>query len=294
MAQRYRGGNSQSGSNAKYKPIISGGIIIGIVVLVIAIGPTAGWWGATADVPVETPATEEALPTIYEFEFIDILSLEEVTDVNISIYELDVSEMTDDEILDADLADFTLDKTIDEDKSYTPTTDCIYIALVDSDVHGSKYFIPSLGLNTITMYNQTSIDFNIIGMEHDGASTTFNQTTEDEWILSVIATQANVDFDYGLESSEDMSNEVYDRCYWKITCNTTAEYSFMELEGAYDEIISGNDVYYVLSEAITSEAFQSFVLDMNEDKLNTDFEVTTISFGYGNIETTTTDYDTQN
>jgi len=301
MAQRYQGGKSRGGPKRKFNPLLSGGIIVGIVVLVLAIGPTAGWWGATVEDPVDVPA-QTVVDDEFNFEVLGYFDSEELDeDIHeIYIYEVDVSDLTTDEIDDLEFTDYTLADNKDSGESFDIEDEYQYYCKLNGSDIDEYWFVPVAGMNTVYAMNSTE-DMAMIAYSSDEFSTTVLNTTYDEW---TIMTQTLTDSEgtgkptstQGFQSYYDFELDDWVNFQIRITFNTTALDTYVDYDGPGSATITPSGNYLYIEVSTTVYGSMDFHLDFDSDVLtgSTTGTVTptaiSIGTGYGS---TFTAFDTQ-
>ena len=173
---------------------------------------------------------------------------------------------------------------------------------MDHDDYEAVWIIaPVLGGETVYMMNRTS-DLNGVAYETDGGSFTQNQTTDREWTYSVKASIIGIQgtatddekYEKGLPGANyDFVNDVFNFNVIRLEFNTTASHTFSEITGNYDEVINGTYSYFYFLDDWITEEFSDYLCKFGS-ALGEDFEVISCAWGYGNLDSAITIYDTQN
>ena len=269
--------------------VIAVGLFLGLYIFPSVLG----WYSLT---PAVTPTAE----TEYRLNFFDALDStnDDEVDPTIAWVTVDISDLEVDEIEDLVYTDYTSDGSGD-DHDYDE--DEIHIAKITQTGFVSQYWttdsrvadgnlpLLQLGDNNVYLYNTTE-DVSIAAWSKLGV--TVNQTDEDEWIIvtncldASEAAAADVTHKEGYRYYYDFENACWMAPTIKVTYNTTATSAFVALEDTLVHREACSTVYTYIELNTNLSDVNEFHLDFGSG-LGTDFEVITITFGYGNIDSYT-------
>jgi len=274
-------------------------IVIGIILIMIIVVGIILWQYFALQSSIVIAEDD-----FFAFNPVDSLSGVDVDDVNCTEYNVDISEMDAEEIEDLLYSDFTAEAVkgdIDLNDQFSQDTDYIQVFFLDHDDYEAVWVMsPVLGGETVYMMNRTS-DLNGIAYETDGGSFVQNQTTDREWTYTVKASDVGIqgtgvddeDYEKGLPGANyDFVNNVFNFNVIRIQYNTTAAHTYSEITGNYDELVNGTYSYFYFLDDWTNEDFSDYLCKFSAG-LGDTFEVLNVGWGYGNLDSAITIYDTQ-
>jgi len=246
---------------------------------------------------------EDGLTTSTTFTFkVNDYALNKTMDTDyydIQLYEVDISDMTADEIEDLVYADYTWAKALDENDTYTPDDDYMYYCKVNGSDVIEDWFVPELGLNYREIMNATE-DVVMISYSVDELSSTINQTNYDEFnvhIQTLDATEGTGEATSkeGYKPYYDFEDDVDYSLVLRVEFNTTALLAWCDWDSTDINVVEsagGNYIYYEIDAILAGS--MDFLVDFGS-ALGTPggFEVIGMSIGYGNSASFTA-WDAQN
>lgn len=227
-------------------------------------------------------------------------------DWSLYIYDKDLDGLTDEQIDKLDWDDLSLDE---DDTSYESGDHVLVAEYVNHavafkashDDYGTYYIRSfSIGMNEVNVVNK-STDMYGSAVSEDLSEQTLTNCTSTDWTIFLRAADATGDDDavvgfdsYKLDLPE--GNFIYNYTIVRIDFNCTPQYNFADIDGAYDEIIlsSGttNSTYFLIDENVYNDETLTLDLTFNEDLLGSTYNCSGGAVLWGNLDTSTTVYDT--
>jgi len=264
--------------------------IIGLIVVLVGgwfLGAALGWWGA---------APGGVAPTNYSFTVVDYATgnaTDETEDIQIALYEADVTGLDATEIADLDYADFTATENVTSGEDYAPDPNFVYWALMTGDGFQTEWFQPVLGENIIYAMNLTE-DVSMLAHTIDGPlSATCLHSAYHNWEIDVQtldltegATAEATSLE-GFKSVYDFENDDSHMLTIRVSFDNAAEASFATLIGCeFTEVCSGNYTYFEIDTTLLDS--DSFTLKLSSELEGTGayapttFNLEAIAVGYNN------------
>jgi len=188
----------------------------------------------------------------------------------------------------SDFSNYELDKTyevgddVDYDEEYT------YWGKWNSSDRGEQWVQPIKGTDIVMTVANLTEDVFIAPVSSDELSTTFVNTSYDEWTLMTQTVDANNESTnkQGYISYYDFEDDEYKNVVLRVEFNSTASlgYADLNVEHEYTEKCSGNYTFYQVSMDLFGT--NEFDLELNSE-LGSSYEVEQVAIGYGTADSMT-------
>lgn len=189
-------------------------------------------------------------------------------DFDIYLYSVDTSGMTESEIEGLTFADYSLEKVLGQNDTFTPEDGHLYLFKVNGSDICTYWGIPTLGDNIVYTYNATE-DVALAALSVNSLSSNVANTTEHKWTLYT----QTLDGAEGTGEATDKEGwlyaynaetDLYDGFYFMFTFNTTAQQGYVKFKGVDAEYIyQNNQVFVIIKQDLIGEQQWGFELGDN-------------------------------